>query len=160
DLVRYLPNGNIEYLGRIDHQVKLRGYRIELGEIEAALAQHESVKEALVLVSKDAAGDDRLVAYVVNQGGPATAAALRQHLQSRLPQHMIPAAYCWLDKFPLTPNGKVNRKALPEPSIEAEPSKPEAAPEDPVQMRLAGIWEKVLGTKGVLGSDNFFDRGG
>src|SRR5205823_1137632 len=116
------------------------------------------VKEALVLVSKDAAGDDRLVAYLVGDGSSVSVAALRQHVQSRLPQHMVPAAYCWLEKFPLTPNGKVNRKALPEPEVEAEPV--EAALADPLQMRLAEVWEKVLGTKGVNSSSNFFDCGG
>ncbi|MBL0846043.1 AMP-binding enzyme, partial [Pseudomonas mediterranea] len=114
DLGRYLPDGNIEYLGRNDDQVKIRGFRIELGEIEAKLAQHDAVKEAVVLAREDVPGDKRLVAYFT-QAEAVDIEALRTHLQAQLPAYMVPVAYVHLDALPLTPNGKLDRKALPAP---------------------------------------------
>ena len=116
DLARYLPDGNIEFLGRIDHQVKIRGFRIELGEIESALNAHEQVGQAMANVREDGPGDKRLVAYVVgNAEQPPTPADLRRHLRERLPEYMVPSAFVTLEKFPLTPSGKIDRRALPAP---------------------------------------------
>ena len=117
DLARYLPDGTIEFLGRLDHQVKIRGFRIELGEIEAALAKHPAVREVVVL----ALGEDsekRLAAYVVADSDDRLASSLRAHLVARMPEYMVPAAFVRLDEFPLTPNGKLDRRALPTPDDE------------------------------------------
>ena len=112
DLVRYLPDGNLEYVGRIDHQVKIRGFRIELGEIEATLQRHTLVNEVIVMVQEDYPGDPRLIAYVVGDGD---AQKWRDYLKDQLPNYMIPAYFVGLNAFPLTPNGKIDRKALPAP---------------------------------------------
>ena len=125
DLARRLPDGDLEYLGRLDHQVKIRGFRIELGEIEAALAQHPAVREVVALVREDRPGDRRLVAYVRTDGRPtALAAELRAHAKERLPEYMVPAAFVALDALPLTANGKIDRAALPAPEAgEAAPGR-------------------------------------
>src|SRR5215211_1305259 len=117
DLARFLSNGDIEYLGRIDQQVKVRGFRIELGEIEAALAEHEAVRECTVVASADGNGETKLLAYLVagGQQSAPSVTALREFLQQKLPEHMIPASFIVLDALPLTPNGKIDRKALPAP---------------------------------------------
>ncbi|HYO13129.1 MAG TPA: amino acid adenylation domain-containing protein, partial [Thermoanaerobaculia bacterium] len=163
DLARRLPDGGLEYLGRIDHQVKIRGFRIELGEIEAALASHPAVREAVVLAREDATGDRRLVAWVVPRGGEgADPSALRSFLKDLLPDYMIPAAFVDLPALPLTDHGKVDRRALPEPVAaplaagDAEPS----APRTPVEELVAGIWSEVLAVETVGRDDNFFDLGG
>jgi amino acid adenylation domain-containing protein len=162
DIGRYLPDGNIEFLGRNDAQVKIRGYRIELGEVEAALDQHASVRQAAVVVSQDAAGDRRLVAYLVLSGDHVvTASELRAFLFLRLPEFMIPARFVTLDTLPLTPSGKVDRKLLVSP----ETARPElgnnyCAPQSPVEQVLAGIWADVLGLDQVGTADNFFELGG
>ncbi|MDR5652848.1 MupA/Atu3671 family FMN-dependent luciferase-like monooxygenase [Ruixingdingia sedimenti] len=160
DLVRWRADGRLDFLGRADHQVKLRGYRIELGEIEAALESQPNVRQAVVLAREDVAGDPRLVAYVT----PATAdpVALRGALAARLPEHMVPAAIVALPDFPLTPNRKVDRKALPAPS-EAAPAPATAAyeaPQDGVQATIAAIWARVLNVPQVGAKDNFFALGG
>jgi acyl carrier protein len=162
DLARYLPDGNIEFLGRIDNQVKIRGYRIELGEVEAVLAQHPAVQQAVVLAREDTPGDKRLVAYVVSANGLAILSYdLRNYLQRKLPDHMVPSAFVFLDSLPLTPNGKLDRKSLPAPGQ----SRPEleddfAAPRTPVEETLANIWADVLKLEKVGVHDNFFRLGG
>ena len=162
DLGRYLPDGNIEFLGRNDFQVKVRGFRIELGEIEARLLEHEGVHEAAVLAREDASGDKRLAAYyVAEEGGDEVGAeALRSHLAVRLPDYMVPAAYVRLSRLPLTPNGKLDRKALPAPDGEAYATRSYEAPQGEVEETLARIWSEVLGLERVGRHDNFFDLGG
>jgi len=162
DLARYLPDGQIEFLGRIDHQVKVRGFRIELGEIEVVLAQHSAVRENVVVALRDDNGAARLAAYVVPESGQApTAAELRAHLKEKLPDYMVPAAYVCMDSFPLTANGKIDRRALPEP----DDQRPEldanyAAPEDETQAKIAQLWAELLNLERVGIHDNFFDLGG
>ncbi len=162
DLARYLPDGNIEFLGRVDHQVKIRGFRIELGEIEAALDQHPAVREAVVLAPQDAPGERRLVAYVVaEQESRPTANDLRSFLKEKLPEHMVPALFVLLDALPLIPNGKVDRRALPAPDrTRPELEKAFVAPRDDLEFQLAQIWEEVLGVHPVGVKDNFFELGG
>jgi len=160
DLVRWLPDGNVEFLGRTDHQVKVRGFRIELGEIEAALAHHPGVGEAVVVAREDAPGDRRLVAYVVGAGGEAPSArSLREFLAGSLPGYMVPSAFVALDAFPVTPSGKLDRRALPAPA-----SRPEldgyVAPRTPIEELVVGIWAEVLGVERVGVHDNFFELGG
>ncbi len=162
DLARYLPDGNIQYLGRGDYQVKIRGFRIELGEIEAALALHPSVSQAIVAVHEGARGERRLVSYVVSQPQCApTAIELRSFLKDKLPEHMVPAVFMMLDSFPLTPNGKVDRRALPFPG-DARPELGKAFVEfrTPTEELLADIWAQVLGVERVGIYDDFFDLGG
>ncbi|RAM53131.1 MAG: non-ribosomal peptide synthetase [Hapalosiphonaceae cyanobacterium JJU2] len=161
DLARYLPDGNIEYLGRIDNQVKIRGFRIELGEIEAALTQHSNVQTCCVIAREDNTGDKRLVAYIVAQ--PQTTSnksELRQFLSSKLPQYMVPAAIVTLDALPLTLNGKVNRRALPAPEPSSELLAQYVAPRTPIEEILAVIWQQVLKLERVGRHDNFFELGG
>jgi len=162
DLARHRPDGELELLGRLDHQVKIRGYRIEPGEIATALAQHPTVRDCLVLAREDAPGDRRLVAYVVpaDEGKPA-GADLREALAHQLPDYMIPSAFVLLDRLPRTPNGKVDRAALPAPGSD-RPDLPEActAPRNTTEEALAEIWCAVLGLKQVGVHDNFFDLGG
>ena len=162
DLACYLPDGNISYLERNDHQVKLRGFRIELGEIEAVLKQHQAVHEVVVLAGADKFGDIRLVAYVVlNQGWKSSIGELREFLRQKLPEYMVPAAFVFLDVMPLTPNGKLDRHRLPAPDTD----RPQlggsyVAPWTQVQELLAGIWCTVLGLERVGVHDNFFELGG
>ena len=186
DLVRYLPDGSVEFLGRIDHQVKVRGFRIELGEIEAVLQEHPDVRNAVALVREDTPGDPssslrlpfgyaqdrrsgqalrtgkRLVGYVVPEDGASpTVSALRRFLKDRLPEYMVPSVFVTLEALPLTPNGKVDRRALPIPD-QARPDLEETyvAPRTPVEELLADIWMRVLGVEQVGVQDNFFDLGG
>jgi amino acid adenylation domain-containing protein len=164
DLARYLPDGNLEFLGRIDQQVKLRGYRIELGEIEAVLAQHEAVQEVVVIMREavDEPGAKRLVAYVVPHAGQAPAIShLHLFVSERLPRHMVPSAFVILDAMPLTPNGKLDRSALPQPTS----SRPALAtayvpPSTESERIIAGIWQEVLHIEQVGIYDNFFELGG
>jgi acyl-CoA synthetase (AMP-forming)/AMP-acid ligase II len=161
DLARYLPDGDIEFFGRMDHQVKIRGFRIELGEIEATLSQHPAVRETVALVREELPGDKRLVAYAIPEGEPPTTTELRYFLQQKLPEYMVPAAFVMLDALPLTPNGKVDRRALPPPDW----ARPElalafVAPRTPVEDALASIWSQVLGIEQVGIYDDFFELGG
>jgi len=171
DLARYLPDGNIEFLGRIDNQLKIRGFRIETGEIEAVLIQHPTVKETVVVAREDNPGDKKLVAYIVAQseticssnpelGETQLILQLRKYLQERLPDYMVPCGYVMLSQLPLTPNGKVDRKALPAPDLAASLSTKFVAPETTTEKTLADIWTEVLGIKQVGIHDNFFDLGG
>jgi thioesterase domain-containing protein/acyl carrier protein len=193
DLARYRPDGSIEFLGRIDHQVKVRGYRIEPGELEALLLQHPSVREAVVLAREVAPGDKRLVAYLtpttdsrdkvtrrqgdkvtdsseaitvsplhtVTVSGPSVVGELRGFLQSRVPDFMIPAAFVVLDTLPLTPSGKVDRRALARnTAVSLERTSAYVAPRDRLELQLARIWEEVLQTQPIGMHDNFFDLGG
>jgi amino acid adenylation domain-containing protein len=162
DVARRSEDGKIEVLGRLDHQVKLRGFRIELGEIEAVLSTHPELLDAVVVAREDVPGDKRLVAYVTAKNEtPPKASDLRALLQNKLPEYMVPSAFVTLDRFPLTPNGKVDRKALPRPDFEAAADKGEfVAPATPTERVLAGIWREVLGLKQVGIHHNFFDLGG
>ncbi len=160
DLARYLPNGAIEYLGRLDHQVKIRGFRIELGEIESVLAGLAGVREAVVVAREDVPGDKRLVAYLTAKDGePSKVSELRGLLQAKLPEYMVPSAFVTLDRFPLTPNGKVDRKALPQPD-QARAADAFVPPGTPTEVSLAKIWGEVLGLKQAGLHDNFFESGG
>src|SRR6202035_2165629 len=161
DLARFLPDGRLEFVGRLDHQVKLRGFRIELGEIEARLLAHPAVRESVVLAREDAPGEKRLVAYVVARSGDlaTTASNLHAHLREALPDYMLPAAFVALDALPRTPNGKVDRKALPPPERERDETG-YVAPRGPVEELLAGIWSEVLRAERIAARDSFFDLGG
>ncbi|HEY0728915.1 MAG TPA: amino acid adenylation domain-containing protein, partial [Pyrinomonadaceae bacterium] len=159
DLARYRADGDLEFLGRIDNQVKIRGYRIELGEIEAALCAMAGVREAVVVTRPDAQGEQRLVAYVVGEASGLDQGTLRRELGARLPDYMVPSAIVELDQLPLTANGKVNRRALPEPEHTRQGSE-YAAARTPVEELLCGIWAEVLGVERVGVDDNFFELGG
>ena len=159
DLGRYLPDGNIGFWGRKDHQVKIRGLRIELGEIEAALEQHCGVQQTVVVVREDEPGEKQLVGYVVEkEEGSATSSELRRYLKTRLPEYMVPAFIVMLEKLPLTPNGKIDRKALPMP--EGGSAKEYVAPRNGVEELLAGVFQRVLRVDRVGVHDNFFELGG
>jgi amino acid adenylation domain-containing protein len=161
DLGRYLPDGNIEYLGRNDFQFKIRGFRIEPAEIEARLAACTGVREALVIAREAGPGDKRLVAYLVAEPGAApSAAALRAELATVLADYMLPSAFVTLDSFPLTPNGKVDRRALPAPDQAAGAASAYRAPAGPTETALATLWQEMLGLPRVGRDDNFFALGG
>ncbi len=161
DLARYFSDGTIEFLGRIDHQVKLHGFRIELGEIECVLAQHPSVRDVVVLAREDSPGDHRLVAYLVpNPSEQPATRVLRTFLQQKLPDYMVPSVFVVVDALPLTPNGKVDRKALPLPTRKNSAIEWQyVAPRNPLEKQLAGIWEKTLGIRPIGVTDNIFDLG-
>jgi acyl-CoA synthetase (AMP-forming)/AMP-acid ligase II/acyl carrier protein len=162
DLARYLPNGEVQFLGRADHQVKIRGFRIELEEIEGLLVQHAEVQQAVVLAREDAHGDKQLVAYVVpDDEQSVTSRDLSHFLQERLPHYMVPAKYVKLNQLPLTPNGKVDRRALPAPEWETpERDLNPSTPRTPMEKLIAAVWQEALGTPQVGVYDNFFDLGG
>lgn len=183
DLARYRPDGNIEYLGRLDHQVKIRGYRIELGEIESVLVEHPSVNEVAVIDQTDALGTKSLVAYVVVEDGKmssqddglspsdhlVTGAELRHYLRTKLPEYMVPSHFIVLDALPLTTNGKIDRAALPVPNSSknlyeqrrnGRLAKHVVPPRDGVEMKLAPIWESVLSVHPISVQEDFFDLGG
>jgi amino acid adenylation domain-containing protein len=161
DLVRWLPEGDIEFLGRIDHQVKLRGFRIEPGEIEACIARHAAVREAVVIAREDIPGDKRLVAYLVTENPPADLVdQLRALIRTAMPEYMVPAAFVLLDAFPLTPNGKLDRKALPAPDAAAYAARGYEAPLGDIETALAQILCDVLRLERVGRHDHFFELGG
>jgi amino acid adenylation domain-containing protein len=167
DLVRWQGDGTLEYLGRIDHQVKIRGFRIELGEIESALESHPGVKQAVVLAREDHPGEKRLVAYVVagfdTQGSGTSELQIneiREYLKGKLPEYMVPNIYIWLEKLPLSPNGKIDRKALPAPDKEAYVRREYEAPVGEVETALAAIWADLLKVSQVGRHHNFFELGG
>jgi thioesterase domain-containing protein/acyl carrier protein len=163
DLCRWLPDGNVEYLGRSDFQVKVRGLRIELGEIEAILGRHDAVRQCVVVAREDASGDKFLVAYVEpQQPGPAPVVGdLRAHLTKYLPPYMIPSVFVVMEKLPLTPNGKIDRKALPPPDQgRMEVTGEFVAPRDPLEQMLAQIWLEILRVRRIGIRDNFFELGG
>ncbi|MEG5138691.1 MULTISPECIES: amino acid adenylation domain-containing protein [unclassified Microcoleus] len=184
DLARYLPDGNIECLGRLDFQVKIRGFRIELGEIESVLVKHSNVQQAVVIVREDFPGDKRLVGYIValNNQNP-TIQELRSLLKEYVPEYMVPSIFVFLEALPLTPNGKVDRKALPvpeqsreaaiipatqkaldlpAPTTQENPEQPGefASPQDDLEVQLINIWEQVLNISSISTTDNFFEMGG
>nr|WP_305729094.1 phosphopantetheine-binding protein [Pseudomonas tolaasii] len=158
DVGRFLPDGNIEYLGRNDDQVKIRGLRIELGEIQARLGEFPQILEATVLAREDVPGDKRLVAYYT--GEPAAADALRTHLLEQLPEFMVPQVFVHLDAFPLSPNGKLDRKALPAPDMAALRTREYEAPQGDTEIALAQLWAELLNVERVGRHDNFFELGG
>ncbi|WP_460901673.1 amino acid adenylation domain-containing protein, partial [Paraburkholderia jirisanensis] len=161
DLARFLADGNIEYLGRNDFQVKIRGQRIELGEIEAKLAACEGVREAVVIAREDSPGDKRLVAYLAADDVAAVAVAeLRTQLAAQLPEYMVPGAFVVLDALPLTPNGKLDRRALPAPDASSVVTRDYEAPQGDIETALAAIWQQLLGLERVGRNDHFFELGG
>src|SRR6185369_2813058 len=162
DAARFRDEGTLDFLGRLDDQVKLRGYRVELGEVEAVLRRHRSVREAAASLHKGASGDVALVGYVVGEDGDAPdATTLREFLKDKLPEYMIPSAFVALDALPLTANGKVNRNALPTPDRAAtSASDAYVAPRTQAEAVIAEVWEEVLGIERVSVHDNFFDLGG
>uniref|UniRef100_A0A2P1CYX5 AptB n=1 Tax=Fischerella sp. CENA298 TaxID=1622126 RepID=A0A2P1CYX5_9CYAN len=161
DLVRRLPDGNLEFIGRIDTQVKIRGFRIELAEIEAILGQHPDLKQVVVMAREDEPGNKFLVAYLIATNNSLTTSSLRNFLKAKLPDYMIPAVFVFLDKFPLTPNGKLNRRALPAPDSNQRNIEVDfVAPRTEIEQELATIWTEVLKLKQVGIHDNFFDLGG
>jgi len=162
DLARYLPDGNLEFLGRLDHQVKIRGFRIELEEIEAILSQHSQVKQSLVVAREDTPGNKRLVAYVVfSEGAKVSGAILRNFLQEKLPKYMVPASFVFLPALPLNANGKIDRHALPMPGLE-RPDLATAfvAPQNDWEVELTRIWQETLGVYPIGVTDNFIELGG
>jgi acyl carrier protein len=162
DQVRYMRDGRLNYLTRLDNQVKVRGFRIELGEIETVLSTHPAIKQSIVAVREDRPGDVRLVAYIVPLPGQnVTVTELRKHLRSILPDYMIPQHVVELDTIPMTPSGKIDRKALPTPfSAGAGDEDVYIAPRTETEQALAAIWQEVLGVDRVGIHDNFFDMGG
>jgi len=160
DLARYLPDGNIQFLGRNDFQVKIRGFRVEVGEIEAALLQYAGVEQAVVIVRSDAPDEKRLVAYYTRACGEVSVATLCSHMSKSLPEHMIPSAFVILKSWPLTSNGKLDRSALPEPDRTAYVNSVYEPPVGEIETTLAGIWAKLLKLDRISRHDNFFELGG
>jgi hypothetical protein len=157
--VRYLADGNLDFIGREDNQVKLVGYRIELGEIESVLASHSGVREAIVILREDVPGKKQLVAYVTAVAPGLEAGELRRYAGERLPEYMVPASFVLLDALPRTPNGKIDRQALPAP-VEEHETELLVAPRTPVEEVLCGIWIELLGVEQIGVYENFFEAGG
>jgi acyl carrier protein len=161
DAVRYRADGNVEFLGRVDEQVKIRGFRIELGEIEAVLAQHTSVRESVVVARDDGRGGQRLIAYVLSNNGDLRTDELREFLQQRLTEYMVPSSFVMLETLPRTPNGKVDRRALPDvDSKQTDANETYIAPRSAIERTIANIWQEVLKVEKVGINDNFFGLGG
>ncbi len=160
DMVRRLPDGNLEFVGRIDFQVKIRGFRVELGEVEAVIEKHPAVAQAVV-AAREAGNGKQLAAYVIAAGGDANAGELREYLKKQLPDYMVPADFVFVESFPLTPNGKVDRRALPEPeTISLNAAAEFVAPRDEFEAKMARVWAQVLGRESIGVRDNFFELGG
>jgi non-ribosomal peptide synthetase component F len=160
DLARYRRDGQIQLIGRTDHQIKLRGHRIELGEIEVVIERHPEVLQAVVALQGEGNGQ-QLIAYIKHSGDAVDTGSLRSWLQERLPDYMVPSIFIVLEEIPLTPNGKVDRKRLPKPEASTrETSTPMASPRNRVEEQLVQIWSEILGVKRVGVRDNFFDLGG
>jgi acyl-CoA synthetase (AMP-forming)/AMP-acid ligase II len=162
DLGRWLPDGRIVHMGRLDQQVKLRGFRIEPGEIEAALSAHPAIRESVVVMRGDSPEHERLVAYIVYRTGQElTTSEVREHLRATLPDYMIPSMFLTIDAVPWTPNGKIDRKALPDPFRRGSHAASDyVAPATDVEHLIAGIWREALAVDRVSAEDNFFDLGG
>lgn len=161
DLVRHLPDGNLEYLGRLDDQVKIRGFRIELGEINKVLLEHPQIQEATVIVQEHQQLGKQLVAYLVSKSSEPTPETLRYFLKAKLPEYMVPSAFVFLTSLPVTPNGKLNRRALPLPDWSAFSSQREyIAPRNEIEAKLASIWSEILNLPQISVNDRFFDLGG
>jgi hypothetical protein len=162
DLARFLPNGDIDFLGRMDRQVKVRGFRIELGEIEQVMLRHEAVKSAVVLLKENGVDDKQLVGYVVyHSGAEPTVTELRRYLRRELPTYMVPSVFVILDSIPLNPNGKIDRRALLKVDDVTTPqSDTYVAPRTEIERSLAAIWKELLDVDRVSVNDNFFDLGG
>jgi acyl carrier protein len=162
DQARYLPDGRIDFLGRADFQVKVRGFRIELGEIEAILNKHPKIRQAVVIAREDSPGDKRLVAYLISETDQQPEAGeLRQFLRLKLPEYMVPSAFEFLDEFPMTPNRKVNRTALPVPDTsQLKAERNLVLPRTPTEEKISNIWALVLGIEKLNIHDSFFDLGG
>lgn len=162
DIARYRRGGLIEFLGRSDHQVKVRGFRIELGEIETAISHHPAVDKVVVVAREDVAGDKRLVAYsIMNSGAQVSAGEFKEFLRNKLPEYMIPSFFVTLDAFPLTPNNKIDRRALPKPDLQTRGADEEfIAPRSEMEIYIAGLWQEALGVENISVFDNFFDLGG
>jgi acyl carrier protein len=160
DRARWLSDGNLDFLGRLDFQVKVRGYRIELGEIESVLERHPEVRKAVVVDRTDSSGENRLIAYVVVDRKDDLIPELRKYLQQKLPDYMLPSAFIVLDELPLTSNGKVDRKALPEPDVSRNSESVFSSDQTPLERKLATVWSDVLGVTNIGVDDNFFDLGG
>jgi amino acid adenylation domain-containing protein len=159
DLARYLPDGNIEFIGRIDEQIKIRGFRVELGEIENNLLEHSNIKETVVVALENEQGEKYLVAYLItNESLKIT--EIRDYLTQKLPNYMLPSAFVFLDEFPLTPNGKIDKKALPKPDFENNRENEFIAPSNDIEIKLAQIWQEVLKVEKIGINDNFFSLGG
>ncbi len=161
DNARYLANGEIEFIGRIDNQVKVRGFRIELGEIETTLTQHPDINQALVTVTQNSGGEKQLVAYLVSSTVVTlTSKKVRIFLEDKLPEYMIPVGFFFLNQFPLTPNGKIDRKSLPKIDLSLKREVDFVAPNNTTQIKLVEIWQEVLGIESIGINDNFFSLGG
>jgi amino acid adenylation domain-containing protein/non-ribosomal peptide synthase protein (TIGR01720 family) len=159
DRAKRLPSGEIVFIGRIDHQIKIRGYRVELAEIESRITEHPDVREAVVTVKETGNGVKYLCAYIVTLQG-LVASDMRNHLAHKLPAYMLPSAYVFLDRMPLNENGKLNYKALPEPVIDIEPSSKNVVPANGIEETMIQVWEEILGVKGIGTEHNFFECGG
>jgi amino acid adenylation domain-containing protein len=159
DMARYQPDGNVECLGRIDQQVKIRGFRIELGEIESAIRQHPTVVNAVVTARTDSSGEKRLVGYLQTRSGPPPLAQLRDFIRKKLPAYMVPTHFVMLEEFPLTPNGKIDTRRLPDPEETAGTGRPYVAPKDDCERALAEVWQEVLSVPQISREDDFFAVG-
>lgn len=161
DLARYRPDGTIDFLGRMDNQVKIRGFRIELGEIETVLGRHPAIKQAVVTAREDSPGNTRLVAYLISAGDPPPSVSdLRAGLKNVLPDYMIPSLFVFMQSYPLTPNGKIDRRSLPVPEFVRSDAVPLVAPRTDIESRLIHIWEELLAVRPIGVTDNFFELGG